>query len=184
VLIALSDFTERPYKIPNQNESTDLLSFLQGEEERLAIEHLLGFELYMLFKEALEADALDPSDPEYVALPQIYVDLRDGAEYEYGDHTYKYRGWVDLIRPALFSLWIPRGTYKFTNVGHVQNAAPQQSTKIDDDQFEVESWNTFVKKVGIGYTCEHSFYGFMTANEDNYPDWLFSMPGLRNRFGL
>jgi len=96
---------------------------------------------------------------------------------------------VDMIRPGIFSAWLPNLTYKLTNIGYVENNAPEKSALIEDQyQFQILHWNNFVRKVGpkqsYGYYCEDSFYGFMMANEDDYPDWVFSYQRYKNRYDL
>ncbi len=177
MFIEVTDFTERPYRIPNQNESTDLLSFLSTEEARLAIENLLGYDLWKDFVEAYDASLESGADP----LDQKWSKIIEGAEYTYGSYLMKYNGWVDLLRPALYSLWIPKGSQKLTNIGYVENAPPQQSTLIDSFPSEVESWNQFVKKSGIYEHC-HTFYGFMYENRADYPNWIYNPPRMKNRF--
>lgn len=175
-----SDFDDRPYRIPNQQESKDFPEFIEDAEEQILVQ-LLGYEF---FKE-LE-DALNTSNPD-----QIYVDLRDGAEYTSSGKTYKYNGLVDLLRPAVFSLWIDQNAYKFTNIGHVNNSPPQQSTVIDSEPFVVQAWNAFV--VRAGGSCNYSrstwnrmdnLYGFYQANKANYPTLVWKSPELKNRLGF
>lgn len=186
MIIEASDFDNRPYKVPNQEESPDFVSYIVEKEQYLAIRYLLGCDLWDDFAEAIEGSGV---------LEQKWIDLRDGANYVYGGVTYKYGGWVDMIRPAVYSLWQPDGSWKFTNVGWVQNkasSAPQagnQSELIEDPYaFMVKYWNEFVTKVGFdvsyGYNCKHSFYGFMKVNESNYPGWVFSFPHFKNRHDI
>lgn len=179
MIISLTDFNERPYRIPNQNESPDLSSFLAAEEMKLAVKYLLGYDLWIEFTEALEASG--PLDTKW-------EELLNGAEYTYGDDTYYYAGWADMVKPALYALWIPQGTWKFTNIGYVENNAPQQSVLMDDPSgFIVSAWNDFVNKAGFDYHC-HTFYGFMksknTSVPETYPSWKYNQPPLKNRFGF
>jgi hypothetical protein len=174
MLISPTDFLDRPYKVPNQEESRDFISFIEEKEEELG-RMLLGNELFESFRDALESSAID----------DIYIAIRDGENYTYSDNIYQYKGWVDMLRPAIFSQWLPNLTYKLTNIGYVTNDAPQQSSLIDDQyDFQVINWNKFVNKVGYGYTCKNSFYGFMKANEEDYPTWVFTCPRYINRYDL
>lgn len=179
MIIDPTDFTERPYKVPNQEESRDFIAFIEAKEEELG-RMILGHELFEEFRDALEdSGTLDP----------IYEALRDGASYTYNNKTYRYTGWVDMVRPGIFSRWLPNGTFKLTNVGYVQNDAPDKSSLLDDQyDFQVAHWNEFVRKVGgsrlYRYNCIDSFYGFMKANEDSYPTWVFTCPKPINRYDL
>ena len=179
MIIDATDFTDRPYKVPNQEESRDFTSFIESKEEELG-RMILGNDLYDEFIDALAGSG---------SLDQIYVDLRDGASYTHNNKAYRYRGWVDMIRPGIFSEWLPNLTYKLTNIGYVENNAPDKSDLIEDQyEFRVLHWNNFVRKVGPhvrnGYTCVDSFYGFMLANEESYQAWEFTCPKYKNRYDL
>lgn len=173
MFLSLTDFEDRPYRIPNQEESTDLENFITEAEEAVLID-LLGYELYSEFV----AD-IDTSDPE-----DRWINLRDGAEYTYDNKLYKYNGIVDMCRPAVYSLWIDPGTYKFSNVGYIRNKPSQEAEVIDPEVFTVSTWNNFVKKA---YDCgshRNTLYGFIKANESDYPTWQLTSPEYRNRLGL
>jgi len=176
MLISPTDFLDRPYKVPNQEESRDFITFIEEKEEELG-RMILGNELFELFRDALEGSG---------TLDDIWVAIRDGANYPYNNEVYEYKGWVDMIRPAIYSQWLPNLTYKLTNIGYVENNAPEMSSLIEDQYpFQVINWNKFVNKVGYGYTCKDSFYGFMKAYyEENYPTWVFTCPRYINRYDL
>jgi hypothetical protein len=180
VIIDPVDFSDKPYKVPNQEENRDFAAFLESKEEELAVKYLLGSEMWEEFKAAL--DGSDPIDP-------IWETLRDGGFYDYQDKQYVYKGWVDMIRPAILSEWAPESTFKLTNIGYVENHAPDKAKLIEDQYpFQVKHWNKFVSKVGYnypyGYSQKNTFYGFMKANEDDYPNWHFRCPKYKNRFDL
>lgn len=181
MILQLTDFNDRPYKIPNQNESRDLESWIEAKENEL-LKLILGYELWKEFTEALDGSG---------ELEQKWIDLRDGAEYEYGGKTYKYNGLVDLLRPAIYALWVPEGTWKFTNSGYVQNEqTPDNSVTLNtSDEFQAVRWNEFVSKCnGFCLSQCNTFYGFMKADEalaePNYPDWDFTAQKFKNRYGL
>lgn len=169
MIIDLTDFDDRPYKVPNQEESRDFLSFIEKTEEMLAVKYLLGRDLWEEFQAALETSGV--IDPHWLL-------LRDGGEYTYNTKTYHFTGWVDMVRPGIFALWLPHLTYKLTNVGYVVNSAPQQSELVDDQyQFHIEAWNEFVNKARL-------FERFMTTNKSDYIGWKFHCPMMKNRFDL
>lgn len=187
MIIDPTNFNDRPYKVPNQEESRDFISFIGETEDQLATgTHpeerccLLGSELWEEFKTALESSG--PIDA-------IWETLRDGGFYEYNNVQYQYKGWADLVRPGIFSLWLPEAVYKLTNVGYVVNDTTDKASLIEDQYpFQVKYWNKFVDNVGYkahyGYNYKNSFYGFMKANEDNYPSWHFKCPRYKNRYDL
>lgn len=177
MFLQLTDFQARPYRIPNQQESPDLEQFIERTEEDLLI-CLLGYELYSEF-----VANVDTSSPE-----SRWVDLRDGADYLYAGHPYKYSGIVEMLKPAVYSKWIDPGAYKFTNVGYVQNNAPKESTTLDQSGFRVEAWNRYVKLAYDRGSRKNTWYGFMKATEADYQGWEFSTCNecvqYQNRFDL
>ena len=179
MIIDPTDFNDRPYKVPNQEESRDFISFIEEKEEELGI-MILGQELWDEFTEALAS-----SGP----LDTIWEELRDGGLYDYQNKQYNYAGWVDMVRPGIFAEWLPQTTWKLTNVGYIENSTPDKATLVDNQyDFHVHHWNKFVSKVGYsypyGYNCKNSFYGFMTAHADDYPTWDFRCPRYKNRYDL
>lgn len=184
MIIDPTDFINRPYKVPNQEEARDFSSLLQKWEEELAtgtLENgdecmLLGVELWDEFTDALSGSG---------TIDDRWLHLRDGATYEVNGKQYRYGGWVDMVRPAIYSLWIPTTTWKLTNIGYVENNAPEKSTLMDDQYpFIVQNWNAFVAKVGICHRRHNTFLGFMDANKADYPTWKFCLPHLKNRHDL
>jgi len=175
-----SDFDDRPYRIPNQEESRDFIEFIEKSEEELLI-NLFGYQFYSELISGLETSGtIDP----------IYLNIRDGGEYTSGGKTYKYKGLVYTLVPAVYSMWIDQNAYKFTNIGYVTNNAPQQATTIDNEPFVVGAWNDYVNRVGK--TCAYSstwnrsntLYSFYQANKSDYENLKFNPPEYRNRFGF
>ncbi len=184
MIIDSTDFTDRPYKVPNQEEARDFIGFIEDIEERLAMGTLvdecvtlLGVDLWTDFLAGLESSG---------TIEDRWLKLRDGATYTYNGKTYKYNGWVDMVRPGIYSKWLPLTSDKLTNIGFVKNNAPQQS-KLTEDYYPsvVQYWNELAKKVGhnagYGYNYINSFYGFMKANEADYENWVFRCPTYKNR---
>lgn len=187
MIIDPTDFTDRPYKVPNQEESRDFISFIEETEEQLAtgnltgeVCNLLGDELWHEFNDQITGSGV---------IEERFELLRDGEIYTYNNKQYHYKGWVEMIRPAIFSLWLPQSNMKLTNIGYVENSAPQQSKLMEDQyQFQVNHWNKFVSKVGYsypyGYNCHSTFYGFMKVHATDFPTWTFRCPRYKNRYDL
>ena len=180
MIIDVTDFLKRPYKIPNQEESLEFEEYVEAKEIELATRYLLGWELWDKFIAALAASG---------ALDAKWENLRDGADYEYEGVTYHYDGWADLVQPGIYSDWLPNISEKLTNVGMINNSAPQQSKYVEDQYpFAVGTWNKFCAKVGFlgcyGYNYKNTFYGFMKANESDYTTWEFNIPPVKNRFDI
>lgn len=182
MILDLSHFDDRPYRIPNQQESRDLKEFMEKNEVTL-LRELLGNPLYLDFMAGLETSG---------EIEQIWIDLRDGADYGGEDgNQYHFDGLIEVLKPAIYSLWIPQNAYKFTNIGMVNNNAPQQATTIDNTPDIVNAWNDYCIKVGAYWTGAmltrsrvNSFYGFMKENSANYSGWTLCEPKAQNRFSL
>jgi hypothetical protein len=187
MIIDATNFRDRPYKVPNQEESRDFISFIEQAEEQIARGTvpgekvcLLGSALWDEFQAGLATSG---------EIEARWVAIRDGANYTHNGKTYHYPGWVEMLTPGIFALWVPNIPYKLTNIGYVENDAPDKSTLLDDQYpFIVNAWNDFVSKVGgnrnYAYTCIDSFYGFMKANESDYDNWVFRCPHFKNRHDL
>lgn len=171
-LVALTDLENRPYRIPNQTESKDLLNFVRTAEVRI-VKELLGITLYNAYVTGLEAATPD----------QKWVDLRDGAEYTYNSVEYEYAGLKNLLIPRIYSEWLRETRDKFTDVGTVYNTS-ERSERVSPARRIVECYNEFASKVGGFYEQCNTFYGFVSVNEADYPDWQFSYPERINDFGL
>lgn len=182
IVIDRSDFNNRPYRIDNQAESRDLDDWIAERERELLIQ-LLGYELFAEFEEGIGSSA--PSE--------FFTNLKNGATYTYGGGTYRYNGLVDVLRPAIYSMWLDQQTYKFTSVGYVENTPSTSSTRIDNEPFRVQAWNDYVRKVGSDeYSCKYNrmgtLLGFLYANTEEFDDsqWINSryLPTYQNRYSL
>lgn len=187
MIIDPTDFVNRNYKVPNQEEARDFPFFIEDLEERIACGTLtddktclLGLNLWNALTAGLATSG---------TVEQRWTDLKEGADYVYQSVTYRYNGWVDMIRPGIFSRWIPTTTDKLTNIGFVKNNAPQQS-KLTEDYYPgvITFWNEMARKVGFEHNCRYNykntFYGFMKANESDYDEWRFISPEFKNRHDL
>jgi len=72
-----TDFTDIPYKIPNQEETRAFVDWIEAEETKI-LKEVLGLPLYNAFIEGLDTSG---------SIEQKWLDLRDGAEYDYSDST-------------------------------------------------------------------------------------------------
>jgi hypothetical protein len=181
-IIDVSDFNDRPYQVPNQSESPEFKDFIEAAETRI-LKSILGYTLWKEFSDAFDASEVAMAP----ALADKWADLRDGAEYEIGGKTYKYDGLKDLLKPAIYALWMPQGAYKWTNVGMQENmprkdnAGADLSKGLDMLEFQVQYWNEYAAKVKAE---KNGLYGFMVTNETDYTDWEFTIPEYKNRFSL
>lgn len=171
------DFINRPYRVPNQNESTDFSAWLTQTESDV-MESLLGWDLWTSFQTALLDD--------YPA--QKWEDLRDGAEYTYGGYTWKWKGLNDMLVPILYSKWLETYYNKLSNIGIGLNAKDDY-TVINPAVAISQAQNVFARMAGANRTYSNSLYGFLLANyETDYTEWKPTVdwqdPGLMNVFDL
>jgi hypothetical protein len=173
MLLKTAHFTVRPYRISNIESVPDFISFAE-KAEREILTSILGYSLWT------DVVAANPS--------ATLLKLRDGAEYEYKGVTFKYCGLVDLLKPSVLSQWIELNNYILSDMGYVEKQPGQNNTLIDPQANIASLWNDYVRKVGDCYAQSHkgegTLYGFMKANEGDYPDWEFHLPEKKNRFGM
>lgn len=216
MILSLSDFDNVPYKIPNQEESTWLSSFIARCETRLLKENL-GIAMYTAFIAGLPTYTYSAtvatvinrqyaygndiwkaltvttgttpvagSDWELVEADNKWLVLKNGDTYEYASVTYEWVGFVEALRPAVYSLWLIENARKKTNSGTLTNQIP--NTQIISPNYDiVRNWNEYCEY--IGDDVESSFYGFMSVNLDDYDtddQWLyaFERPEYLNNVGI
>jgi hypothetical protein len=164
-------------------------SITKYEDEVLKL--LLGYKLWKLVRAAYDASVLTLNP---VALPQIYADLINGAEF-----SFEFRGvtieekWIGLKNTSKVSLianyvyyWHRRNTdSQFTGIGQTK-AKGENSTVISPRYAMKTAWNKFVDLYGeTGYIGSSntsyqvwsdypSAYNFLLANIADYPDWKFT----------
>lgn len=155
------------------------------------LKQLLGYKLWKLVQAAYDASVLT-SNP--VALPQIYADLINGAEF-----SFEFRGvtieekWVGLRNASKVSLIVNYVYYhhrrnnvsQFNGIG--QTVSKAENSTIVSPRYAIKAaWNKFVDLYGetgyVGSTNESygvwsnypSAYNFLLANSADYPDWKFT----------
>lgn len=173
--VELADFLDRPYRIPNQDESTDLENFITAKEEEL-LRDLLGTTLYDAYIAGISAGS--PA--------QKWVDLRDGKNYTYGGVTFHFAGLDACLIPAIFALWVKETSDQFTASGTVRNAPVLNGTAVSPARRISEAWGRWLTLVGSECQYWDSLYGFLVANATDYDfdgtDWV--TPGSMNAFDL
>lgn len=173
--VELTDFLERPYRIPFQEESTDLEAFVQAKEAEL-LRDLLGTTLYNAYKAGIGAGSPD----------QKWVDLRDGKDYTYAGVLYRFHGLDTLLIPAIFALWVKENSDVFTVSGTVRNSPAQNATAVSPRRRIGEAWGRFQDLAGSECDWRDSLYGYLLAYQDDYDfvpsEW--TTPGSMNAFDL
>jgi len=110
--------------------------------------------------------------------------LKNGGVYSTSG---RWVGMKKLLIPYIYSYWV--GDAYDTNSGiGVVKAKAENATPISPKRRIVRAWNEYVRMVGDtyrwGYNTVNSLYGFVNANSDLYPDFVFTYPKRMNIFGL
>lgn len=181
MFVVLSDFENRPYKIPNQEESKDLQNFIDVAEEKI-LKQLFGVVLY--------DELVEGTDMTESLIAQKWLDLRDGGTYQFSgsDLTYEYKGLVSFLVPYIYSQWLTETRDKYTNSSTGYNVS-DKFERVSPARRIVESYNDFYRQVGHYYNQWNSLYGFLVVNEATYNDFdgsLFDIgeAGSINEFGI
>jgi len=174
MLLKTSHFTTRPYRVNHVESNPDFIAFLETAEREI-LTSILGHQLWA----AVTATG---------TLSAPLTSLRDGTEYEFNEITYKYYGLVDLLVPGALSEWVEAKNWTLTEMGYVEKAPLENNTLIDPAGHTATLWNDYVKKVGDCYAQVNkgmgTLYGFLKANEEDYPTWEFNLPEKENRWGM
>lgn len=171
-MVELSNFDNRPYRIPNQEEFKDLTDFIEAAEIAI-LKKLFGITLYEAYVAGIAAPTPD----------QKWVDLRDGTTYTYNEVEYEYRGLIELLVPCIYSMWLQENRDTVTSAGVVMKSS-DRADRLSPGWRITRAFNDYSRQVGDFWHQEGTLYGFMKVNEDNYPDWVFEPPGTMNEFGL
>lgn len=174
-----TDFTDIPYKIPNQEETRAFVDWIEAEETKI-LKEVFGLPLYNAFIEGLDTSG---------SIEQKWIDLRDGAEYDYEDSTYEYLGLVDFLKPEIYSRWILLNYRKLTSSGVIINTGQQNTTVQNPDVEFAQYHNEYVNKIGNICKQKNTLFGFLTVNEEDYEEdgeviWNFTDQKLTNQFNL
>lgn len=180
MIVEPSDFTARPYRIPNREESQDFIDFLENYEARV-LKDILGYSLYHAFKTALAGGS--PADK--------WVKLRDGAEYTQFNTLYKYEGMKALLVPYLYSMWLKETVEKHTAEGVlinsnsvIQGTGTTNTESVSPSRKISSAYNHFSDQVGDWKNQGNTLYGFLTANIADYESWHFTEPGTMNIWNI
>jgi hypothetical protein len=176
MFVAATDFDYQPYNIPNHQEVLNSFEAFVNDYEELILKRMLGVQLYNEFVTALEEDYPD----------EKWLNLKDGATYQIDGKTYE---WVGLMTrkgalvPYLYAMWTSFGyqeytgqkVYVFPKIENSEPIGPVGSTS---------AYAQFL--LMVGYKCKsiNTLYGFLKANESDYPSLQWTDPGSYNAFDL
>jgi len=145
------------------------------------------------------------SDWTLIEADNKWLELKNGAEYEYNGKTWKWNGLVKLFVPLIASRWMYDNADSFTGNGVVV-PSNENSTLISPALRICRANNDYAEKVGVirggaglyyggrSYryeeclSTEDTLYGFLVANRDEYEVddivWMFCAPELMNIAGI
>lgn len=167
------NFDDTPYSIPSQEVQSDSFESYIPKKQKEILEKILGIELYDQFMEAIAEDYPD----------EKWTNLRDGAKYVYCGVTYRWKGLESLLVPFIASQWL-RDTYDNYTTSGISVSKVENADKISPALRIVQAHNDFHRMQGNCNNWKNTLWGFMKANEGDYPDWVFTDIGTMNRFNL
>lgn len=140
------------------------------------------------------------SDWTLIEADNKWLELKNGAEYDYAGKTWKWNGLAKLLTPFIASRWIRDNVDSFTGNGVVV-PSNENSTLISPALRICRAHNDYAEKCGVArggsglyyrdqsfrYECllyHDTLYGFLTANRAVYEVdgivWYFESPELMN----
>lgn len=161
--------------IPDSDYS-DLTNYITRYEKEILIK-LLGYELATLVL------AYNVSTS-----PQRIKDIVEGKEYTIGEYTVKWNGLkntdlVSLIAYYVFYWWA-RNNATFTGTTGEMYSKGENALNAELSQRISNAW---LRMEDLAQSTEypyHSLYMFLSENESDYPEWVFTPIGNVNGFDL
>ncbi len=129
-----------------------------NQREPEYLELVLGGPLYTAFMAGLLEDPIQ----------QKWVDLRDGANYNYKGVNHRWEGFVNTVKRSPIAnyvyYWYTRqGASYSTGTGEVLPRT-ENGTRTGGNDKGSNAWNTMIK-----YNLD--LYMFLDVNSDDYPEW-------------
>lgn len=186
-----TDFDRIEYQIPNLAGTGPINSFnsFVEREEKAILKSLLGITLYESFIEGLDTDY-----PE-----QVWLDLRDGAQYQLWGKTYEWVGVKELLIPYIWSMWTRTNFVKHSGIGAVQGKA--ENARVVNPKREIAlAYNQFSDYAGNCHNKKNTLWGYLSISGslgtfddsfddsfdtfEQYFDFVFKDPGTMNTMNL
>lgn len=104
-----------------------------------------------------------------------WLKLRDGYQYkldETSNKKFEYKGLIDLLRPMVYYSWLQKREQNQTD-GGIGISGNENAYDQGIRDMAVRSWNDCARKVGSRLFMEHTLYGFLKINEEDYEDLFF-----------
>lgn len=189
MFVTASDFNLKPYNIPNLDAVVNTFQAYANKKEKEALKSLLGLTLYEAF-----IDGLNEDYPE-----QRWLDLRDGAQYQYSLRTYEWVGMNEMLVPFVFSEWVRDDDSILTGVG-TGKSKTENLTRLKPLRKISDAFNEYADKAGNRCEYRNTLYGFLHQEglqgtfddtfDDSFRDFIqylsvnFKDPGHENTFGI
>lgn len=150
--------------IPNTNQVAvqQNIDNLINKYEAELLTMLFGYKMYKDFQAGLLGDPI----------PQIWKDLRDGAEYTADDQLYKWSGLAVAGAPAIakrslianyvYYWFMRKEATQSSGVGEVATKT-ENSNRVSPIEKQVRAWNEMVGWI-------QDMYAFLEAKKADYPD--------------
>src|SRR5687768_15622857 len=126
MFVTAQDFKKTPYRIPNLDDpeiGADFQNFVNETEEEILSE-ILGPTLYAQLTAGLLVDPIEPK----------WVRLRDGFTSIYNGGKYKWVGFVKLLKPIIYAMWLSEKNTSVVGEGEVVVVDNESSTQVTSDQ--------------------------------------------------
>jgi len=158
------------------SDYNDLTAYITRYEKEI-LQKLLGYELWVL------VEAYDVTTS-----PQRIKDIVEGKEYTVGEYTCKWNGLanddlISLIAYYVFFYWLQSRSTVTGNVGELKLQS-ENSENASIVQKLVFAWTKLEQLAqGVGYPYD-SLYSFLSENESDYPEWVFTELDNINVWGI
>ena len=166
--------------IPDSSFS-NLSTYITRFEKEILLK-AFGYELYLLIA---AYNTAKPEDSE-----QRIRDIVEGKEFIYSTYLMKWNGLINsdkksLIAYYVFFKWLKSHQSSTTNQGEV-SSVNENSSKISPGTRLAEAWFNLKELYGDPDQNEmnSSLYNFLKANDDIYPELIFTRIGSFNELGI
>jgi len=172
------DFDYQPYNLPNLEKKVAAFEAFREDYEAAILKEILGVELYNEFIDALEEDY--PEDK--------WTDLRDGALYQEGEISYEWKGLIGktgALVPYIYAMWTLFSARNNSGVG-ITMPKSENSYAVSPANEVSGPYAQFISMIGRKCRGEkkNTLYGFLKANEADYPNLVWTDLGSINSFDL
>jgi hypothetical protein len=165
MVITTEDFINTRYRVNQQPEIAAWWETFIEEMEQEAAYECLGVGLWEQFLAGLDDSA---------GIDQKWQDLRDGKTFVYEGKTYRYNGWVDMVRPYIYSFFVKEVVQKLTNIGVIVPLTENNERVNPDYLIMKASVDWFTKAGGYGQKG-NNLWTFLKAHQEDYPEWVYQV---------